>query len=111
MFYNKALLGPECNFSTYPIQKLVELNYPNIFVRKKEDTYSSKHEKSFGFKTTSITRPLILGNLQEIVKDEIDKIVDIDTLDEIETIEKRYAVLLAVYIGKTRLIDNFVELS
>ena len=49
MFYNKALLGPESNFSTYPIQKLVELNYPNIFVRKKEDTYSSKHEKSFGF--------------------------------------------------------------
>ena len=85
MFYNKALLGPECNFSTYPIHKLVELNYPNIFVRKKEDTYSSKHEKSFGFKTTSITRPLILGNLQEIVKDEIDKIVDIDTLREMLT--------------------------
>ena len=85
MFYNKALLGPESNFSTYPIQKLVELNYPNIFVRKKEDTYSSKHEKSFWFKTTSITRPLILGNLQEIVKDEIDKIVDIDTLREMLT--------------------------
>ena len=85
MFYNKALLGPESNFSTYPIQKLVELNYPNIFIRKKEDTYSSKHAKSFGFKTTSITRPLILGNLQEIVKDEIDKIVDIDTLREMLT--------------------------
>lgn len=85
MFYNKALLGPESNFSTYPIQKLVELNYPNIFVRKKEDTYSNKHEKSFGFKTTLITRPLILGNLQEIVKDEIDKIVDIDTLREMLT--------------------------
>lgn len=85
MFYNKALLGPESNFSTYPIQKLVELNYPNIFVRKKEDTYSSKHEKSFGFKTTSITRPLILANLQEIVEDEIDRIVDVDTLREMLT--------------------------
>lgn len=85
MFYNKALLGPECNFSTYPIHKLVELNYPNIFVRKKEDTYSNKHEKAFGFKTTSITRPLILGNLQEIVTDEIDKIFDIDTLREMLT--------------------------
>ena len=85
MFYNKALLGPESNFSTYPIQKLAELNYPNIFVRKKEDTYSSKHEKSFGFKTTSITRPLILANLQEIVEDEIDKIVDVDTLREMLT--------------------------
>lgn len=85
MFYNKALIGPESNFSTYPIQKLAELNYPNIFVRKKEDTYSSKHEKSFGFKTTSITRPLILANLQEIVEDEIDKIVDVDTLREMLT--------------------------
>lgn len=85
MFYNKALLGPESNFSTYPIQKLIELNYPNIFVRKKEDTYSNKYEKSFGFKTTSITRPLVLGNLQEIVKDEIEKICDIETLREMLT--------------------------
>lgn len=85
MFYNKALIGPETNFSTYPIQKLVELNYQNLYVRKKEDTYISKHEKSFGFKTTAITRPLILANLQEIVKDEIDKIYDKDTLKEMLT--------------------------
>lgn len=85
MFYNKALIGLETNFSTYPIQKLVELNYPNLYVRKKEDTYVSKHEKSFGFKTTSITRPLILANLQEIVKDEINKINDKDTLREMLT--------------------------
>lgn len=85
IFYNKALIGPETNFSTYPIQKLVELNYPNLYVRKKEDTYLSKHEKSFGFKTTSITRPLILANLQEIVVDEIDKINDKDTLREMLT--------------------------
>jgi len=85
MFYNKALIGLETNFSTYPIQKLVELNYPNLYVRKKEDTYVSKHEKSFGFKTTSITRPLILANLQEIVRDDIDKIQDKDTLREMLT--------------------------
>lgn len=85
MFYNRALVGLETNFSTYPIQKLVELNYPNLYVRKKEDTYVSKHDKAFGFKTTSITRPLILANLQEIVKDEIDKINDKDTLREMLT--------------------------
>lgn len=85
MFYNKALIGLETNFSTYPIQKLIELNYPKLYVRKKEDTYISKHEKSFGFKTTAITRPLILANLQEIVKDEIDKIYDKETLKEMLT--------------------------
>ena len=85
MFYNCALVGLENNFSTYPTQKLAELNYPNQFVRKKEDQYNNKYEKSFGFKTTSITRPYILGLLQEIVHDNIDAIQDKDTLREMLT--------------------------
>ncbi|MCI8760509.1 MAG: hypothetical protein HFJ34_05255 [Clostridia bacterium] len=85
MFYNQALIGLETNFSTYPVQKLAELNYPNLYVRKKEDTYSTKHSKSFGFKTTSITRPYILAQLQEIVHDSIEVINDKDTLREMLT--------------------------
>lgn len=85
MFYNKALVGLENNFSTYPTQKLMELNYPNQYVRKKEDVYNNKYEKSFGFRTTSITRPYILGQLQEIVHDNIDVIQDIETLREMLT--------------------------
>lgn len=84
-YYNNALVGLENNFSTYPTNKMYELGYTNMYVRKKEDTYSNKFEKSFGFRTTAITRPLILANLQEIVKDEIDKITDRDTLDEMIT--------------------------
>lgn len=82
LFYNSALVGLENNFSTYPTQKLVELKYPNLFVRMKEDKYSQKKEKSFGFKTTSVTRPYILGNLQEIVHDNIEVIQDVTTLRE-----------------------------
>lgn len=85
MFYNGALIGPETNFSTYPVQKLAELNYPNLYVRKKEDTYNTKHEKSFGFKTTSLTRPYILAQLQEIVHNNIEVINDKDTLREMLT--------------------------
>lgn len=85
MFYNCALIGLENNFSTYPTQKLAELNYPNQFVRKKEDQYNNKYEKSYGFKTTSITRPYVLGLLQEIVHDNIDVIQDKDTLREMLT--------------------------
>ncbi len=85
MFYNQALIGPETNFSTYPVQKLAELNYPKLYVRKKEDTYNTKHEKSFGFKTTSITRPYILAQLQELVHDSIDVLNDKDTLREMLT--------------------------
>ncbi len=81
-YYNTALVGLETNFSTYPINKLDELKYPKLYVREKEDDYTNKKEKRYGFKTTTITRPLILAELQAIVLNEIDKIVDKDTLEE-----------------------------
>lgn len=65
-------------------------------------------EKRASFIINEITK--IINNVPYSKIDYV-KIVDIDTLDDIDTVEKRYAVLLAVYIGKTRLIDNFVELS
>lgn len=85
MYYNTALIGIEANFSTYPIKELDRLKYPKQFVREKEDEYTNKLEKRLGFKTTSITRPLILGQLQKIVLEEIDKINDKDTLEEMLT--------------------------
>lgn len=80
--YNNALIGLETNFSTYPMKKLEEWGYPRMYIREKEDDYTDKRDTSFGFKTTSITRPLILAQLQDIVENEIDKIVDKETLTE-----------------------------
>lgn len=68
----------------------------------------SSGEKRASFIIDEITK--IINNVPYSKIDYV-KIVDIDTLDDIDTVEKKYAVLLAVYIGKTRLIDNFVELS
>lgn len=82
MYYNKALIGIETNFSTYPTNKLEEIRYPNLYIREKEDDYTNRKEKKYGFKTTQITRPLILANLQQIVLEEIEKIVDEETLRE-----------------------------
>lgn len=82
MYYNKALVGIESNYSTYPIQELERLEYPKLYIREKEDTYTGKHNKSYGFKTTSISRPRILGQLQTIFKENIELIVDTDTLKE-----------------------------
>lgn len=81
-YYNNALIGIEANYTTYPIQELERLQYPKQYVREKEDTYTKKHDKAYGFKTTSITRPLILGELQTIMKELIELIVDVDTLKE-----------------------------
>lgn len=88
LYYNTALIGIETNFSTYPNEKLQEWDYPNLYIREKADTYANKYNKSFGFKTTPVTRPLILGQLQEIVLEEIDNINDIDTLREMLTFIK-----------------------
>lgn len=60
----------------------------------------------------------IIKQMQEFISShpytKIDyiKIVDINTLEDIAEIpDNYYAVLLAVYVGKTRLIDNFVKHS
>ena len=87
-FYNYALIGLETNFSTYPTKELERLGYDYQYVREKEDEYTGKTEERFGFRTTMITRPLILANLQQIVLEEIDKINDIDTLREMLTFVK-----------------------
>lgn len=88
-YYNKALIGLETNFSTYPTKMLAEeYEYPNLYVRDKEDDYTGKIVKAYGFRTDRITRPLILAELQRIFEEEIEKITDIDILKEALTFIK-----------------------
>lgn len=84
-YYNEALIAIEANFDTYPIKKLYEYGYYKQYVREREDNYTDKHTKSYGFKTTAVTRPLILSILQEIVNEHIDLINDKETLEEMLT--------------------------
>lgn len=82
MYYNTALIGLEANFSTFPIRELSRLEYPKQYVREAPDTYTGAIKKSFGFRTTSATRPPIIANLVQIVRDDIQLINDVDTLRE-----------------------------
>ena len=81
-YYNDALVGIEANFDTFPIKYLEKLGYEKQFIRKREDNFTGKTNKSFGFKTDKITRPLILSELQAIVNDHVGLINDKTTLDE-----------------------------
>lgn len=81
-----ALISIEANFDSYPIRELTRLGYNNQYVRESVDKYSNKLEKKLGFKTTSITRPTIISNLIEIVREHVDTINDKDTLEELLTI-------------------------
>ena len=85
-YYNNALIGIETNFSTYPIMELSRLGYKNQYVRKHFDTYTNKLTKSFGFRTTSLTRSPIISNLVMIIRESVNLIQDKDTLDELKTI-------------------------
>ncbi len=85
MHYNEALIGLEINFSTYPTKVLENYDYPNLFIREKKDTYTGQLMKSYGFHTTSATRPVIIAELVQVVRENIVLINDIDTLNEMLT--------------------------
>lgn len=82
----EALIGIEANFDSFPIRELQRLGYNNQYVREKIDEYTGKTEKRFGFRTTSITRPTIISNLIQVVREHTETINDKDTLEELLTI-------------------------
>ena len=85
-YYKDALVSIEANFDSYPILELQRLGYSKQYVRTKLDQYTGKTEKSFGFKTTSLTRPTIISNLIQVVREHTDTINDKETLEELLTI-------------------------
>lgn len=80
--YNWALVGLEVNFSTYPTRKLVDMQYPNLYIRQVYDSISDSYQAKYGFKTTLLTRPNILSELVKIVRENTDCINDKETLKE-----------------------------
>ena len=85
-YYEDALVGIESNFDSYPIMELSRLGYKKQYVREHLDTFTGKMAKSFGFRTTSLTRPTIISRLIEIVREHIELINDEDVLKELLTI-------------------------
>lgn len=84
-YYNNALIAIEANFSSYPIRELEKLGYGNQYVRESEDSFTHRIKQSFGFKTTGVTRPLVLAELVGIVREHADWIYDRKTLEEMLT--------------------------
>lgn len=80
-----ALTATETNFSTYPTKILDKMGYPKLYVREVEDTFTGKIRHSYGFQTTKVTRPVILGELVKFVRGSLELIHDCDTLSEMLT--------------------------
>ena len=82
VWYNKALIGLEVNFSTYPTRSLQDWGYPRLYVRQAEDSYTHKPEERFGWRTDRVTRPAMLAELRETVEAHPEIIRDPDLLRE-----------------------------
>lgn len=62
-YYNDAVIAMEVNFSSAPVRELCELDYPELYRR-------SEGLEGVGFKTTSITRPIIIANLKTAFRED-----------------------------------------
>jgi pantoate--beta-alanine ligase len=55
-----------------------------------------------------VTSMVELISSEPLAKIDYVKIVDLKTMQQVQTIDRPILCAIAVYIGKTRLIDNFI---
>jgi len=65
-YFNWALLAIEVNFDSYPLTMLEQWGYPNLYQRQRYDRIRKEYVESYGFRTDSASRPLVLSNLRTI---------------------------------------------
>ncbi|MBS6367577.1 MAG: PBSX family phage terminase large subunit [Clostridiales bacterium] len=82
MYYNRALIAVEVNYSTYPQKELERLGYPRFYMREVEDDAAHRVGNHFGFRTTSLTRPAAIANLVAVVREHTACLNDPTTIDE-----------------------------
>ncbi len=99
-YYHDALIGIEINYSRQPTRILQKkYNYPRLYMRERLDGASDRAVMDYGFETTTRTKPIIIGELVEIMRSTPDIEVDIPTLKEMTTFVKKDN-------GKTEAIDG-----
>ena len=88
-YYHDALIGLETNYSYAPTKELVELDYPNLYQRKRFDTTTREIQKIFGFETNRLTKPIILQSLVTTMRENVAAECDITTLREMLTFVRK----------------------
>tara|TARA_R100000664_G_scaffold33789_2_gene52029 strand:- start:4739 stop:6367 length:1629 start_codon:yes stop_codon:yes gene_type:complete len=89
--YNNALICPENNSYGYAtILKIKELNYPNLYYKKRKAVYIGGYTPDYnpdlaGFTTSGRTRSLILTKLEEVLRNKMIKIYSTRFYEELKT--------------------------
>lgn len=70
-YYNNALLCVESNsMGIATLQKLESMNYVNLYKQTKIANVSNDEGVRLGFRTTSASKPAIIGNLKNLIENE-----------------------------------------
>jgi hypothetical protein len=85
--YNDALIVCEVTggWGFAVDQKLREMRYPKPYTRRIVDRLTSKFTDKLGFDTTSKSRPLILSELEEAIRDREFGLYSLRTLNELSS--------------------------
>lgn len=85
LYYNQALMNIEVNYDAGIIALLQKWNYPRLYRREVYDQIEKVNRDVYGFRTTQITRPVILNRLITIMRESPQLITDYETLTEMQT--------------------------
>ena len=70
-YYNNAFLAVESNsMGIATLQKLDHMGYVNLYKQTKVANVSNEEGERLGFRTTSATKPAIIGNLKNLIDNE-----------------------------------------
>ena len=89
-YYHEALIGIEINYSRQPLRILQrKYGYPNLYMRERLDSLTDKPVMDYGFETNKYTKPIIIGELVELIRSFPGTEVDVETLKEMTTFIKK----------------------
>lgn len=85
--YNYAQIAPERTggYGLVVIRELREQRYRRLYVRRALDTQTGRWTEKIGWETTDATRPLMLENLRQFLRDHPERLKDLKLAQEMTT--------------------------
>jgi len=87
--YNDALIALEINYSRHPLRVIQGYGYTKLYMRERVDAIADKTIMDYGFETTRKTKPIIIAELVELMRTNIELECDVNTLKEMLTFVKK----------------------
>jgi len=84
-YYNNAFMAVESNsMGIATLQKLEHMGYVNLYKQTKVANVSNEEGERLGFRTTSATKPAIIGNLKNLIDNEDIMVPDPTVIQELK---------------------------